>query len=510
MELVFFSGYIRNAEALGAELGLHLSMERKALEREILRRGFECWGKELCAHLYGAFSFAIMDPSTETLYCARDQFGITPFFYHLTEGGELLFSDDIREIAKHPDYKRALNPHALRVYLMLGYPAGTGTLFAGIEKLGAGHWLTFHGGKITLERYYKLTYAPDESRSEADWMEAIEKTALEVIAEDQTHPQYANAESFLSGGVDSSYLLALSGLSSACSIGYADNAYDESRLAQHTAELLERNFRKRMVTKELYFDTIPKVVSALGLPLADVSSIVFYLGCEDVASRTSLCFSGEGADELFAGYWLYQRANELAWEDGPLHLGCSGAMTQECAELLLLDKLPEFSCEPLVRDIYKETKDSEHLSRLLAMDVSLFLEANIMFGLSRSSAAHGLQVRTPFADRRMFELAAKIPSDLKLHDGVGKYILRCSAEKRLPHEIAFRKKVGFSVPVCPWMREPEIRKRMEEVLFGETSKMVFCQGRLARWWNTYQNGDDSLRSLVFAVYIFLIWYEMWF
>ena len=288
--------------------------------------------------------------------------------------------------------------------------SGNSTLFDGIEKLPAGHWLVYKNGDISLQKYYYLNYEPDFSRSEDEWIEEIESTALKILTEDQSDPKFNGAESFLSGGVDSSYLLALSDIQTACSIGYDNSDSDESQLAQITAENLGRNFRKRIVNSDLYFSTIPKVVSALGLPSADLSSVVFYLGCEDVSKRASMCFSGEGADEFFAGYWLYKRADELAWDDGPLHFGCSGVMEQELAEDLLLEKMPEFSCDSLVRDIYSETKNCEHLSRILAIDVKLYLEANIMFALSRSSAAHGLQIRTPFADRRMFELAEKIPS----------------------------------------------------------------------------------------------------
>ena len=110
----------------------------------------------------------------------------------------------------------------------------------------------------------------------------------------------------------------------------------------------------------------------------------------------------------------------------------------------------------------------------------------------------------------MFELAEKIPSNLKLNDGVGKYILRCAAQKKLPKEVAFRKKVGFSVPVCSWMHEDDIKEMMQKVLFGEASKQIFCQDKLRKYWESFQNGNDSLRSLVFAIYVFLIWYEMWF
>ena len=510
MELLLFSGYIRNWNALREELGSPETDDRTALEKEILLRGFERWGQSLCSHLYGAFSYVIRDPATGALYCARDPFGVSTFFYHLTPSGKLLFSEDIREIARHPDYKKAPDPHALHTYLTLGYPAGTDTLFAGIQKLSAGHRLVYQGGRLTIERYYHLRYDPDHARSEADWVEEIAHTARTILSEDRSAPGFSGAESFLSGGVDSSYLLALSHIPTACSIGYDGGDLDESQLARQTAELLGRDFRKCTVSPEQYFRTVPKVVSAMGLPLADMSSVAFFLGCEDVAKRASVCFSGEGADEFFAGYRLYRNGEKLARDDSPLHLGCSGVMESKYADDLLLEKDPQFSCVPLVEEIYKETAHSEHLARLLSIDVRLYLEGDILFGLNRSSAAHGLQVRTPFADQRMFELAARIPSDLKLHDGIGKYILRRAAEQALPHDVAFREKVGFSVPISRWMRQDGIREEMEKTLFGDASRKIFRQDLLKRYWTNFQNGSDGIRSVIFAVYVFLIWYEMWF
>lgn len=511
MEVLLFSGYIRNLNALKLELGLSAEAdENNTLEKEILVRGFERWGRDLCSHLYGAFSFAVLDSNTDTLYCARDQFGISTFFYHLTENGKLLFSEDIREIARHKDYKRVLDQQALRIYLMLGYCAGTDTLFEGVKKLPAGHWLIFKDGKISVEGYYSLNYDPDYSRSEEEWTDEIENTAREIIKEDQSDFRFDKAEGFLSSGVDSSYLLALSDISSVCTIGYDDSNVDESGLARHTAEILGRKFSKHIVSPKLYFDTVPRVVSAFGLPLADMSSVVFRLGCEEAAKRTKMCFSGEGADEFFAGYRIYQNADKLAFDNGPLHFGCYGIMTQKCVEDILLCKLPQFSCDYLVHKIYKETENCEHLSRLLAIDVSLFLEASIMFGLTRSSAECGLQIRTPFADRRMFELSCKIPSSLKLRNGVGKYIFRSASQKKLPYDIAFRKKTSFSVPTDMWMRRDDIKEMMEKTLFGEASKKMFCQNMLYSYWSNFQNGNDELRFIIFTIYVFIIWYEQWF
>lgn len=507
LKSVLFSGYIRNIEALRSELNIAETDGVSA----VLERGYARWGQDICAHLYGAFSFVLREEQSGNLFCARDQLGLNPLFYHLTESGKLLVSEDIRVIARHPEYHKKLNRNALVTYLVLGYPAGNETLFEGIRKLPAGHFLTYQNGEVSLHRYYRLQYRPDFSRTEEEWIREIERTARDIIAEDQQDCHFDGAESLLSGGVDSSYLLALNGLPDACSIGYEDfENYDESHLAQQTAAALGRNLHKCMITAEQYFDALPHVIEGMGLPLADASSVAFYLGCQNIAERTSMCFSGEGADEFFAGYRIYRLADKLAQEGGAIHCGCYGIMEESDARALLKEPMPRFPGESLVREIYADTAEGEHLSRLLAIDVDLYLEGNIMFALSRSSAVNGLQMRTPLADRRMFELAARIPSEWKLRNGVGKYILRQAAERVLPTETAHRPKVGFAVPMAPWMHRADIEQEIKSVLFGESSKRIFCQQRLALVCKMFDNGDDTVWSAVFAVYVFLLWYDMWF
>ena len=385
-----------------------------------------------------------------------------------------------------------------------GYPIGEKTLWLGIRKLMPGQTLAFRKGKLVISTYYKPVYAPEHDRSEEYWTAKIEATMRSILSEDRQNYDFRSACAFLSSGVDSSWLLALSGVHRAIGIGYAGEACSEADLASDTARALDADFCRVDISPKAFFDAIPQTVRRMGLPIADASTVALGIGCESAARSSAICLSGEGADEFFAGYHIYRRAEELGRTGGPWHYGCAGVMeTQYAASLLKLDR--PFPCEHLVKQLYAESEYDEHLSRLLRIDCALWLEGDILFGINRSTRSLGLKLLLPYADRRLFELSARIPSVLKWKDGVGKYILRRAAERQLPHEVAFRSKIGFSVPISNWMRREPFRARVEAVLFAPQSARFFDHSQLRRYWSAFLEGNDVVRQIVYVAYVFLIW-----
>ena len=499
MTLCCYEGYIRNRRQLCRELGLG----DDASERAVLEAGYRRWGSGLVARLYGGFAFAFRD-GEGAVFCARDQIGLQPLFYCLAGDRELLLGCDINDILRDPRYHRAIDREALQYYMGFGYPVGEKTLWRGIRKLMPGQTLAFRNGEIRLSSYYKPVYAPDHARTEEAWTEEIEDTLRAVLREDRENTRCDAVCSFLSGGVDSSYLLALSGIDRAVGIGYVGEAASEAPLAARTAEYLGAGFAEADIAPEDFFDAVPRAVRRTGLPLADASAIAFGIGCERVARDSTACYSGEGADEFFAGYQIYRRAGELAQTGGPLHYGCAGVMeAADAARLIGLER--PFGCEHLVWDLYADSESDEHLARLLRIDCALWLEGDILFGVKSSARSCGLKLLLPYADRRVFELAARIPSALKWRDGVDKYILRRAAEKRLPREVAFRQKIGFSVPIRSWLRRDPFRARVEAVLFAPESSGFFDQSLLRQYWTAFQEGNDAVWQVVYAAFVFLIW-----
>ena len=521
MKLLMFDGYIRNRAQLCEELSVEPSASQDA-ERAILEAGFAKWGCDLGNHICGSFALAILNEASGELFCARDPLGTRPFYYSLDASGALRYGSDIAEVAarQHPrgvvipgqdprGVVGGIDRDALLRYLMFGYPAGESTLYAGVKKLMPGHYLVFDGKTCMTRPYFSLSFEPDHLRTEKQWVHDIERVLKGVLDEDAERLAPDGLRTFLSSGVDSSYLLALSGAKRAYGIGYDEEGCSEAKEAAKTARALGAEFVETRVTSDMFFDAVSRLVRSAGLPLADPSSAALLVGCEQVAHDGASCLSGEGSDELFAGYHLYRRADEIGWTGGPWHFGSTGIMEASAAQRLLkLDQPP--SAEPvenIVRDIYETSESWEHLSRLQAIDCALWFEGGILLGANAAARASGIELLMPYADRRVIDLATRIPARLRLKDGCGKYLLRKAAEKRLPHEVAFRRKVGFSVPIRSWMREGRHRAAIEAELFGSHSALFFDSGLVRRYWTSYLEGNDDIWQVVYALYVFLVWYR---
>ena len=512
MELFIYEGYLRNRRELCRMLELQPeeTWDRNRTEREILCKGWKQWGQDLPGHLLGSFAFGFQDEESGEVFCARDAFGVQNLYYFVTEDGQLLCGTNLSDIINQEAYAKAIDEDALQIFLTFGYPAGERTLYQDVRKLMPGHWMRYtkeQGRLVTIDRWFSLVFQPDNALTEEAWTERIDRTMQEILAEDRFNMDYSEGVSFLSGGVDSSYLLASSGIKTACGVGFTDGSTDELPLAKATADRLGATFHPLRISGADFLDIIPRFVRQIELPLSDASSICFFAGCEYAAKRASFAYSGEGADEFFAGYHIYRREEELALDGGPIHYGCDGVMEGEAAaRLLRLDKPYEY--ENMVEEYYEQTADSEHLSRLLMIDIGLWFEGDILLGAGRSARECGLDLLLPYADQRMFELSARVPSSLKLTAEHGKYILRRAVEGRLPKETAFRTKAGFPNPAIQWFRSGKCRAEMEEVLFSDETRSIFDAELLHTFWDAYQEGEDRYFRHIFTVYIFMIWYNV--
>lgn len=506
MKVCLFDGHIRNHAQLCEELGIS-SPEKRVPDSAVLEAGFSRWGTDIGNHLYGSFALAIQDEKSGALFCARDTLGIKPFYYGFDSAGALQYGSALDEVAAKAC--TGLDAEALQRYMMFGYPVGEKTLYAGVKKLMPGHYLLYDQDGCVVRPYHDLVFQPDHSRSEAQWAADIERVLQDVLHDDAEKLASDASCAFLSSGVDSSYLLALSGVRRACGIGYDEQGASEAKAAAEFARGLGVAFEENKITSDMFFDAVPRLIRFAGLPLADASSVALLLGCEAVARTSDCCLSGEGADELFAGYHVYRRADELGRIGAPRYLGCAGILEQESARRLLMHET-SYSADSLVGLIYEKSESWEHLSRLQAIDCALWLEGDILLGANAASRASGLELLMPYADARMVDLATRIPAGLRLKEGCGKYILRKTAQGQLPHEVAFRPKIGFSVPMCSWMREARHREKIDAMLFGEGSASLFDTALVRGYWTAFLEGNDVLWQVVYALYTFMIWYRQCF
>lgn len=503
-EISLYEGYIRNRKHLLKELSLTETEGRIETEKEILRYAYIRWGYEFVNHIYGSFAVVIKNRITGEHICARDAFGIESFYYVLTQEGEFLFASDISDILKHSSYVKCIDDGQLQLYMMFGYPLGEKTLFKGVNKLPPGYMLIYKNGNLQKRKWLSLQYDTDETKSLDEWSDYIDETFNAILEEDKMNLDMERCGAFLSGGVDSSYLLASSGIKKTYTVGFSGEYMNEMSQAEKTSELFCTNHSEVAFSFDDVLSAIPDFVKCMELPLADPASLAVFMGCSFFEDGNDVIFSGEGADEFFAGYKVYSRSDELGSKGGPGYYGCDGVMEQDKAmELLRQDKA--YPLHELLGSISEWPKDNLH--RMLLTDTTLWLEGNILFGVSRSARKTGKRIILPYSDYRMFQISSKIPAEYMRYNDIEKYPLRCAAQKRLSKEIAFRKKAGFPTPLRGWFRDVKYINQIEQVIFGASSKEFFDQKILKNYWNLYLSGDDLAFEVVFSAYILLVWYK---
>lgn len=507
IKILEYRGHIRNWKKLCGELGTDLLplSERDERERQIIAKAYEKWGHDMADHIYGMFAFALDDNGK--IFCMRDQFGTKPFYYYQT-GNKLLFGTTIRKIMEQDGFVKEVNTDMLQIYMSLTYVAGEDTFFNGVKKLMPGHWLEFENGRLTTGRYWTPTFRPDNSKSLDEWADEIHSTIQEVFPEVKEDGE--TAESFLSGGVDSSYVLAMSDAEVTDSCGYDDERFDESGLAKQTADILGRENNRCLITPEEYFNIVPYVMYNMEQPLGDASAIAFAIACKATAEHTKICYSGEGADEFFGGYNMYRNAERYGDNLKNFYVGNTNIMKEDEKQKILKSYNPDVLPINLVKYIYDETEGLDPLTKMSDVDIQIWLEGDIYLNVDKMSTAAGLEIRMPLTDMRVFDIAARMPSEYKVNAETNKVAFRTAASKVLPDEIAFRKKLGFIVPIRIWLADERYNSDVKTKFNSEMAEKFFNVEEINNILNDYIGGNSDNWRKVWTIYTFLVWYEEYF
>ncbi|WP_295087793.1 asparagine synthase (glutamine-hydrolyzing) [Ruminococcus sp.] len=503
-----YRGHIRNWRDLCSELGINKELSRENREKEIIIKSYQKWGKEMANHFYGMFAFALFDTAENKYFCLRDHFGTKPFYYYITNDNKLLFGTNISKILVEEGFVKELNVDMLQIYMTLTYVAGEDTFFKGVKKLMPGHLLEFKDGVLTIERYWTPTFKPDESKSLEEWADEIHETLKCVFTEVKDEDEIA--ESFLSGGVDSSYVLAMSDAKRADSCGYDEERFDESRVAAKTAELLNVKHSVAIIQPKDFFDIVPFVMYNMEQPLGDASAIVFTLGCRATAEHTKLCYSGEGADEFFGGYNMYRNAERYGDNLKTFYVGNTNIMKEDEKQRILKYYNPNVLPINLVKDIYGETEGLDPLTKMSDVDIQIWLEGDIYLNVDKMSTAFGLEIRMPLTDLRIFDIASRMPSKYKVNDETNKVAFRTAASKVLPDEIAFRKKLGFIVPIRIWLADERYNADVRAKFKSDMAAQFFDLNEINAIFDDYVGGNSDNWRKVWTIYTFLVWYEEYF
>ena len=503
-----YRGHIRNWCELCSELGISTALSREEREKEIIVKAYEKWGRDMADHFYGMFAFALYDTDEEKYFCLRDHFGTKPFYYYVTADNKLLCGTNISKIMAQEGFVKELNIDMLQIYMTLTYVAGEDTFFKGVKKLMPGHLLEFSDGKLKVERYWTPSFRPDEERSLEEWADEIHETLKDIFP--QVKDDNETAESFLSGGVDSSYVLAMSDAGRADSCGYDEERFDESRIAAKTAELLGVEHSVAKISPKDFFDIVPFVMYNMEQPLGDASAIVFTLGCKATAGHTKLCYSGEGADEFFGGYNIYRNAERYGDYLRNFYVGNTNIMKEEEKQRILKHYDPEVLPINLVKHIYDETEGLDPLTKMSDVDIQIWLEGDIYLNVDKMSTACGLEIRMPLTDRRIFDIASRMPSRFKVNEETNKVAFRTAAAKMLPEEIAFRKKLGFIVPIRIWLADERYNADVRAKFRSDMAAQFFDLDGINAIFDDYVGGNSDNWRKVWTIYTFLVWYEEYF
>lgn len=538
--VLVFNGEIYNYRELREDLAARGVCFATNSDTEVILQTYLHYGKETAARLRGMFAFVIYDKQTRTLYGARDWFGIKPFYYAMM-GGAFLFGSEIKSFLHHPGFQKEINRDALKLYLEFQYSPLPETIFKGVYKLAPGSYFTYDGKDFSVERYFEPTYDP-QSRSFADAVKLIDETILSSVE----YHQIADVEvgSFLSGGVDSSYVASVVNPMNTYSVGFATSGFDETDLAEHLSQILGMKNRKKEISADEFFDALPRVQYHSDEPHANLSAVPLYYLAQLAAEDVKVVLSGEGADELFGGYDLYiQRepvrlykklpapirraltatvgkipqshikrffaAGNLTVEDG--YIGQAFIMNDAEADALLKEPYrSKITFRDVTAPYLEKVKGCDDLTKKLYLDMHLWLPNDILLKADKMTMAHSLELRVPYLDREVFRVAKTLTSAQKMKGRHTKRAFRAAALSHIPTEWANRKKAGFMVPFRYWLKEEKYYLMVKEMLSKEFASEFFNTDLLLSMLEDHKSGKCNHARKIYTVYSFLIWYEQYF
>ena len=542
--VLVFNGEIYNFKDLRAELEKQGHIFANNSDSEVLLHGYEQWGEELVTKLRGMFAFVIFNKLDGSVFGARDMFGIKPFYYTETENS-FIFGSEIKAFFAHPEFEKQLNEQALAHYLSFQYSPTEETFFKGVYKLPPAHYFTFKNGEMKKTRYFRPDFKaqPGVLDFYADKVDAAVRESV------QAH-KIADVEvgSFLSSGIDSSYIAEAANVDKTFTVGFASNdgdRYNEIGFAKRFAETIGVENISKVITPDEYWSSLSKIQYHMDEPLADPAAIALYFVSKLASEHVKVVMSGEGADELFGGYRIYQEPITLtAYDKLPFairrviskicehlpqvhginylvrrgktieerYIGNASIFSKKERDSLLKSDVAKNVSEPkiLCDKFYDEVAGKDDITKMQYLDINMWLMGDILLKADKTSMANSLELRVPFLDKKVMELAQTLPLDCRVNTKTTKLALRHAAEKTLPAVTAQKDKLGFPVPIREWLREEKYYNIVKTAFTSETAEKYFDTARLVKLLDTHKSGKADLSRKIYTVYTFLVWYGEYF
>lgn len=546
-KVLVFNGEIYNYQELKKELLEAGHVFVSNTDSETLIHGYEQWGEQLVDKLRGMYAFAIWDKNEKSLFLARDIFGIKPLYY-AQMNGTLLFASEIKAFMEHPKFDKIFNEDALGHYLSFQFVPTNETFFKGVFCLQPGHYLKFKNGQIDIVRYFEPEFKGGNKKPFEEVVDDVEKVMKESVEMHKISD--VEVASYLSSGVDSSYLTYLGNVDHTFTVGFEEGKYSEIQDAKDFADSIHMKNDAKVITPDEYWDKLSDIQYYMDEPVADPAAIALYFLSQEAAKKVKVVLSGEGSDELFGGYNIYCEPLEHTgfnripmpvrrflgrFAERCLPKGMKGRgflirhgktleeryfanatniFTEREADKLLKHGL-KTSIQSVTKPLYERVKDKDSVTKMQYVDLHLWLVHDILMKGDKMGMANSLEVRVPFLDKKVLELAETLPLEYKVQAPRTKVALRAAAERNIRSKTAEKKKLGFPIPIRVWLREDKYYNRVKEMFLSPAAEKFFDTKLLLKMLdnhkagkNTNEKTDDSRK--IWAVYIFLVWYDRFF
>lgn len=542
-KVLVFNGEIYNYKQLRAILEQKGHNFQTASDSEVLVHGYEEFNIDILNELYGMFGFAVWDEEKKELFAARDYFGIKPFYYAVIDNA-LVFASEIKSILQYSGYHKEVNEDALEQYLSFEYSALPETFFKGIYKLMPGHYLIYREQQLKVVRYFEPTLQPSRQKSQSKMIQEVEDSIYQSV---QRHLiSDVEVGSFLSGGVDSSLLVAMSGVKQTFTVGFDKEGelYNETGHAKKLTENLKVKNYCRYIGKDEFKKAVPNVMYHMDEPAGDAAVVALYFLAREASKKVKVVLSGEGSDELFGGYNVYlepkmrqclnwipkgirkrvadmmknssgnmKGRNYLMRSIKPLsrwYIGNVYIFHEKEKDKLLKRRSGMGDPKKLLKEDFLKVSGLKDSDQMQSIDLKYWLPGDILQKADKMSMAHSLEVRVPFLDREVFQVARQIPHGMKTKHYTTKYVLRKATAGYLPKETAYRKKLGFPIPIRNWLKEDDWYEQIKEAFTGETAFLYFHTNYLLKLLEEHRAGEEDNSKKIWTIYAFLVWHQVFF